>query len=287
LVGESDKQKLAAVLRHDEDAERYANAAMKHLAAQHGDVDPNLIYIVASVDQGDDLYADAKQAGIAINCCFNGGLVMAPTPTTGYAAIDVGDLEILVLGPDAARIDALRKLWAKETKGRSVETIYADSPRIASVVAADTDASVTNLSSIVFLAELDGHSILMPGDARGDYIIEGLDRAGRLSGGSAHVDVLKLQHHGSARNVDERFFATVTANDYVISANGEYGNPDLAIFDALVDARGEQGYRVWMTNGAPGSALAPTVAAVRAEYPKLALNVRPAADPSLRINVAD
>lgn len=34
---------------------------------------------------------------------------MAPTPTTGYAAVDVGELETFVLRPDVARIDAVRK----------------------------------------------------------------------------------------------------------------------------------------------------------------------------------
>ena len=127
----------------------------------------------------------------------------------------------------------------------------------------------------------------MTGDARGDYVIDGLKRAGRLENGSAHVDVLKLRHHGSARNVDQNFFATVTADDYVISANGLYGNPDPATFDALVAARGQNGYRVWLTNGTPGTPLEPTVNAIKSKYPKLILKVRPATAPSLCINVAD
>jgi beta-lactamase superfamily II metal-dependent hydrolase len=134
--------------------------------------------------------------------------------------------------------------------------------REATGVAGDDDTSVTNLSSVVFLAEYETRTILMTGDARGDYIVDGLDRAGRLQGGTAHVDILKLQHHGSARNIDTSFFQTVTADHYIIAANGMYGNPDLATFDALVKARGQTGYSVWLTNGAAGTPLAATVAAV-------------------------
>jgi beta-lactamase superfamily II metal-dependent hydrolase len=48
--------------------------------------------------------------------------------------------------------------------------------------------------------------------------------------GKLHVDVLKVQHHGSDRNTTRAFFDAITADTYVISANGKYGNPD---FDTL------------------------------------------------------
>jgi beta-lactamase superfamily II metal-dependent hydrolase len=140
---------------------------------------------------------------------------------------------------------------------------------------------------MVFLAEHEGRSMLMTGDARGRYIRDGLDRAGRLRDGQARVDVLKLQHHGSARNTDEQFFQTVIADDYVISANGMYGNPDKATIDALVGARGQDGYRVWLTNGDTGTALAPLVANLRAKYHDLVLNVRPAGKGSQLVDLAD
>lgn len=286
LVGEADEEKLAAILREDDEGERYATALMKEFVDQDWEVDANFAYVVASVQEGDELYDDAQKAKIPINCGFQ-GLVMAPTPSAGYVNLTVDELNLVVIGPDAARIAALRKKWQQETKNRSVDELRASSAKIAAVVAGNHDTSVTNLSSIVFLAELAGHTILMTGDARGDYIIDGLKRAGRLQNGGAHVDVLKLQHHGSARNADESFFATVTANDYVISANGLYGNPDLATFDALVNARGETGYRVWLTNGATGTTLAPTVAKIKTKYPGLKLQVRPAGADSICIDIID
>jgi hypothetical protein len=129
--------------------------------------------------------------------------------------------------------------------------------------------------------------MLLTGDVRGDYIVNGLERAGFLRNGPANLDVVKLQHHGSARNTDRDFFSTVLADHYVISANGKYGNPDPATFDALVAARGQTGYRVWMTNGGPGTPLATLVEALRAKYPSLDLRVRPRTRRSLLVNLGD
>ena len=43
--------------------------------------------------------------------------------------------------------------------------------------------------------------------------------------GRLHVDILKVPHHGSERNISETFFDIVTADVYVISANGRDDNP--------------------------------------------------------------
>ena len=56
-------------------------------------------------------------------------------------------------------------------------------------------------------------------------MLEGL-KARSCSSRKLHVDVLKVPHHGSSRNVEEDFFRDVTADHYVISANGKYDNPD-------------------------------------------------------------
>jgi hypothetical protein len=50
-----------------------------------------------------------------------------------------------------------------------------------------------------------------------------------------------MPHHGSARNATRKFFTQVTADTYVISANGKHDNPDLATLIWLVEAAEEQG----------------------------------------------
>ncbi len=45
-----------------------------------------------------------------------------------------------------------------------------------------------------------------------------------------------MQHHGSDRNTTRRFFDSITADTYVISANGKYDNPDYDTLKWIVEA---------------------------------------------------
>jgi hypothetical protein len=97
-----------------------------------------------------------------------------------------------------------------------------------------------------------GRTMLLTGDARGDDILEGLTTAGLLGSGRCHVDLLKIPHHGSDRNVSTEFFRQVTADHYVVSANGQNGNPDVAMLQMLSEARqGDDNFTVHLTNPEP------------------------------------
>jgi beta-lactamase superfamily II metal-dependent hydrolase len=123
-------------------------------------------------------------------------------------------------------------------------------------VAAMADRSVPNLSSIMLLLSADDRRLLLTGDGRGDHLLSGLAEAELLDDdGALHVEVLKVAHHGSDRNATRRFFNTVTADTYVISANGMYGNPDLATLIWIVEAARDQQreIKVVLTNQTPSS----------------------------------
>ena len=95
--------------------------------------------------------------------------------------------------------------------------------------------------------------MLLTGDARGDHIIEGLEAAGLIEHGRCHVDLLKLPHHGSDRNLEPAFFETVTADHYVISSNGDkFDNPDKDTLEWLAAARKGAGhFTVYLTYPVP------------------------------------
>jgi len=117
-------------------------------------------------------------------------------------------------------------------------------------LAAFSDTSVANLSSLVILAEVGDQSILLTGDARGDKILEGLELVGRLvkdGKSTIHVNILKGPHHGSDRNVDPIFFRRITADHYIFSGDGEHGNPERATLQMLLDERGDADYQVHLT----------------------------------------
>src|SRR5262249_7490907 len=127
-----------------------------------------------------------------------------------------------VLGPT---IPDLLKLHQKHQKWLVQLKEAGKTP--AAVLSAYVDESVTNLSSIVVLAEANDKRMLLTGDARGDKILEGLEFAGAMkTGGQIHVDILKVPHHGSSNNIEPDFFERITSEHYVFSGNGEHGNPE-------------------------------------------------------------
>jgi beta-lactamase superfamily II metal-dependent hydrolase len=173
------------------------------------------------IREGNRLRLMAKKLKIPVNKGFADDVLQVET---ARAAVKFGPLELKVAGPN--------KLHLKELQARWLQWLEEAAQKVAAdpTTAAMTDNSMPNLSSIVLLAKCDGKSILLTGDARGDYIIQGLQSAGLARNGKLHVDVLKVQHHGSSRNTTPDFFNAITADTYVLSADGRHGNPK---FDTL------------------------------------------------------
>jgi metal-dependent hydrolase (beta-lactamase superfamily II) len=186
--------------------------------------------LILGVEGGRKLSILAKKIGIKINKEFGGKNIIADN-IAGPITFD--GLKITVVGPTNSNLINLREKW--------IEWIRTHPKKIASdpLVAAKADRSVPNLSSIMILVESDGKTILLTGDGRGDHLLQGLGRARLLdNSGKIHVDVLKVQHHGSDRNSDEKFFDNVTASQYVISAMDykNQNNPDLSTLQWIADS---------------------------------------------------
>lgn len=199
--------------------------------------------LAASVGQGRELRAQAAARGILLNGGFKGesggsGLVMVPD--SGPPVVTrPGGLKLRVLGPNRKHLDDLLKAWKKDVAA------HPDPVVVASFV----DKAVPNLSSIVAVAEFQGKRILLTGDARGDFVRDGLNAAGLLDAdGRVHFDVIKMPHHGSNRNMELGWLQKITADHYVISANGQFGNPDDDTVSWICQARGDDPYTIHFTN---------------------------------------
>ncbi|MGE0490435.1 MAG: hypothetical protein AB7S38_14600 [Vulcanimicrobiota bacterium] len=200
--------------------------------------------ILAGVGQGRRLRGLAAALGTQTNAGFE-QLVMAAAAPAEVRPLDLGDgLKFTVLGPAAAQLAALRREWDAEL----AKMKKASREEAAAIGAAFLDESAANLSSTVVLAERGGKRMLLTGDARGDFVLDGLRNAGLLENGEIHLDLLKVPHHGSDRNVTLDFFERITADHYVISANGKYDNPDHSMLEMLREARKGQHYTVYFTN---------------------------------------
>jgi beta-lactamase superfamily II metal-dependent hydrolase len=94
-----------------------------------------------------------------------------------------------------------------------------------------------NVASLMFLVEEDGKTLLLTGDGQQDFIIHGLQRTGHLDSDGVHLDVLKVQHHGSENNMDTEFARQVSADHYVFCGNGLHGNPEESVIQDIFNSR--------------------------------------------------
>ena len=205
----------------------------------------NVSAMVAGIAQGRQLRLDADALAINMNSGFDDMIQFS----AAAAPLNIGSgLSFAVVGPRAAELDKLKTKWAKE-----LPALLKKTKSKAAAVAEFIDTSVHNLSSIVVLATFDKKTMLLTGDARGDFIIESLKEAKLLTNGKLTVDVLKVPHHGSHHNIAPEFFKAVHARHYVFSANGRDGNPDPPTFDDLFKARPKGPYHLWLTNAVAAS----------------------------------
>jgi hypothetical protein len=148
-----------------------------------------------------------------------------------------------VVGPGQKGLADLRKEWLAWLDKRKKGIEAAATPEEAAERARETDTSVPNLSSLMLYVQERGEggpTLLLPGDGRGDHLLAGLEEAGLLKDGRIHVSLLKLPHHGSSRNLSAEFFERVTADRYLISADGRYDNPDAQALQWLAEAARKQ-----------------------------------------------
>lgn len=196
--------------------------------------------VLASVAQGSTLSGLAKTLKVPLNPQASPkGSVLTVTASPPKFAF--GEASFTVVGPRQKEVDALRKAWDAWRKTKGKDEFKA--------LAAYADESVPNLSSIVVWVDWKGKTLLLTGDARGDYTLAGLRQAGLLAGNSLAkpLDILKLPHHGSDRNVDGDFFKALPARHYVASGDGWYGNPDRSTLEMIEAARPNGDYTLHLT----------------------------------------
>ena len=186
------------------------------------------------IREGHDLYQYAHDLAIEINPQFNNDTIIV---TDKPKELKFGDIKFLVIGPTRKNLEDLRKQWLdwldKHEKALRTRADYR--------LAIQADKSIPNLSSIMFLAKEDDDTILFTGDGLGEHVIYGLKQARLLgSSGSVHVNILKLPHHGSDRNITRDFFTNVTADKYLISANGRDDNPSFLTLSWIAETAKEQ-----------------------------------------------
>ena len=169
----------------------------------------------------------------------------------------LGTARITVVGPTRDELSLLRKGWnnwlrdnetavkqlrekQREQIERFAEGELSGNPfdlRDWNGIDDYKGVTVPNIASLMLMVEEDGKRLLLTGDSQQDIILKGLELTGYLPDGFAHLDVLKVQHHGSENNTDKDFCRKVSADHYIFCGNGEHGNPELSVIQQYFDSR--------------------------------------------------
>jgi beta-lactamase superfamily II metal-dependent hydrolase len=212
------------------------------------------------------------QLDIAVNPEYDGDL-MHVRKNADPPALKLGKAQLTLIGPFAEDLEAQRTEWnqwlrdnkaivakvRKEAKDGAGEfttgaellvpfsaaanalaqsMIVPLDPKKAALLGDRAAVTTPNLASLMFLVNENGKTLLLTGDGHADDVLKGLEHADALDDdGNLHVDVLKVQHHGSEHNMTQDFARRITADHYVFCGNGFSGNPELVVIDALAHAR--------------------------------------------------
>ena len=196
----------------------------------------------------------ASQLNIPLNQQFGGKLIVV-RPGGGVSA-RVGKMNLFVIGPfkeDVAKLRDEWNVWLNDNKKRIGEikkaaeedarSIGNSADRITQILAAKVDdlgnrqkVTTPNLASVMLMLEEGTRKLLLTGDGHWADILKGLDHHGKFDGqGKLHVDVLKVQHHGSEYNYKQEFADRVSADNYIFCGNGMYANPDPRVVSIIID----------------------------------------------------
>lgn len=183
----------------------------------------------------------------AWNRTFGGAAVTrVPGARLKTVALPYG-LTLTVIGPTPERLARLKPTWKDEVeealrKGNlepagvsaGLEAMGSRTPPVLDSIddlnalaeSEDrTDSSRANGSSISLVLDYGDTRLLLAGDAFADDLVAGL--AAYRPGGKTPIDLFKLPHHGSAKNLTRELVRAIDCPRWLISSDGtQFKHPD-------------------------------------------------------------
>jgi hypothetical protein len=206
---------------------------------------------VLGATQGEALSAVITERRLPWNEAFGGEAVV--TPENGdLPRVDLpGGLELTLLSPGRQQLAELRPVWKAEVeKAGLVPGIGAQAPERLPDVLGDEridpealaeepfeeDDSEANGASIAVLAEFEGRSMLLTGDAHAGVLEDGLRRlAAERNTDRVSIDAFKVSHHGSKYNLSNEVLGLVDCGRFLFSTNGRsFHHPDATAVSRIV-----------------------------------------------------
>lgn len=141
--------------------------------------------------------------------------------------IIIGDIKLQVLAPNHDVADEYKPQEPEELGIENADWSVDLKTLIENVDDDDLDEGGTNSQSIVILIECEDKRILLPGDCTPKELYGALRSFNSTNGTPLKLDLMKLPHHGSQRNVTKKICTEIDCSNFVISTkvNNKYCSP--------------------------------------------------------------
>ncbi len=134
-------------------------------------------------------------------------------------SIEIGGIKLHVLAPNHDVADEYKPKVPDELGVENADWGMNLQTLIDNVDDDNLDEGGPNSQSIVILAEYEGKKFLFPGDCTPQELYDGLHSYNSRNGSLMNLDLMKLPHHGSTRNISKSIAAEIVCSDFVISTN--------------------------------------------------------------------
>ena len=154
-----------------------------------------------------------------------------------------GGMKLTLLSPTKKALADLKPHWKKEAQKAglfpnekilykedldtrpdasesSARTMLPDIDSLAQIPF-ESDTSLTNGSSIAFVAEYEGKKMLFSGDAYATILLDSIKRC-LPDCEPLYLDLFKIPHHGSDGNISKKLLERIRCSTYMVSTNGAY-----------------------------------------------------------------
>lgn len=192
--------------------------------------------------QGEDLSELLASQGLPWNTRFGGDtLVVSETGPLPSVELE-GGMRLTLLSPTRETLERLDRKWTNDLLVKGVIPGEAEAEarrkrflgggldlKTLDLERFEPDTAVANGSSIAVLAEYDGRSCLLTGDAFAPVLAASLQRLPAFDATTRKlkVDAFKLPHHASSGNVSPALLRLLSCKRYLVSTNGDkFGHPD-------------------------------------------------------------
>ena len=157
-------------------------------------------------------------------------------------SIGIGDIKLHILAPDHDVADEYKPKEPDELGVENADWGVNLQTLIDNVDDDNMDEGGPNSQSIVIVAEHDGKKVLLPGDCTPEELFNALHNYNCINGSPLKLDLMKLPHHGSTRNITKSIVSQIDCTDFVISTklNKKYFFPNKETIAKLVSYRAQK-----------------------------------------------